>query len=367
MALDEAKILSNKFIFVSYSHVDRDAVREDMSALLARGVRVWYDENMRLGDDWTEIAKRVLMHENCVGALFYNSPSAFISTAVQIEQNYARLRMEKGNFEIWSVHIDSETAEQIFVKACALTTNQKEYIFQVMPVQTQMFTENNIYLLRDNSQSTVDYLYDNIAVPYNIVDNEDNFMDNVQRNSISSSRHTEEITLGKYIAVRYIGPEQPNGDENQRFGAQENLAQLDGEVYTMRDLHWRLLYVHDGKAVLLCTQILAQMTFEQGQKLLSDTFSKIAFSSEELKKLGTPVIRYMTSRDVERCFEVHNEDALKLSNKGEFAHWWIDEDGLTASWKQTYSDDFRYKKGFIGFMKKGVRPVIEIPTKSFTQ
>ncbi|MBQ4071835.1 MAG: toll/interleukin-1 receptor domain-containing protein [Clostridia bacterium] len=364
MALDEAKILKNKFIFLSYSHADKDTVKEDMTALLARGVRVWYDENMHLGDNWLEIAERVISHENCVGVLFYNSPSSLVSDAVQKEQSRARERMKNEEFHIWSVHVDGKDIATMVMEALNVAKDRNRYFAEIMPTQIEMFDPKILCSLRTDSESTVDYVYDNIAMPYGIVDNEDNFMDNVHKSGASASERAE-IALGRYPAAKYIGPEQPKGPEDQRFGIQGNLVQLDGVCYTTRDLRWRLLYVKDGKAVLLCTQILTQASFEHGKSFLEGSFSDIVFSAEEKARLNGAKPRYMTAEDAARCIDVHNEDSLALSSVSDFAHWWIDEPGLTEFWKQTFCDGFCYKKGFLSFIKKGVRPILEVPTDSF--
>ena len=60
IVLNEEEIFAGSFFFVSYSHVDTDVVREDVDALINRGVRLWIDhrnendENMSLGDDWRD-------------------------------------------------------------------------------------------------------------------------------------------------------------------------------------------------------------------------------------------------------------------------------------------------------------------------
>lgn len=366
MALNEEKILSDKFIFISYSHKDSDAVKEDMTALLARGVRVWYDENMRLGDDWTEIAKRAINHENCIGVLFYNSPSAFISKAVQAEQQLTREKAEKSDFKVWSVHLDGKQTPQICIEACSLLGNYMEYFSTAMPLQQLMFSDKVLCILRSESESAVERIYNEIAVPYHLVDNEDNFLDDA-RKSNSTSKGTDEIVFGKYIASEYYGPEQPIGTDNQRFGSQKNLIQLDGKRYTSKDLRWKLMYVADGKAVLLCTQILSQMPFNVGKSFLESEFSQVAFLGDDLERIGGVAPRYMTAQDAAKCAEAHKDDALKLANPGELTHWWIDADGLTPYWKQTYKDDYNYKKGFSIFIKKGIRPVLEVPTKNFNK
>lgn len=365
MVLNEERILSDKFIFISYSHKDSIAVKEDMDALISRGVRVWFDENMRLGDDWTEIAARTISHENCVGVLFYNSANSFVSSAVQKEQALTKERADKTEFKYWSINLESKFSAQIYQEALtkALSESKNDYI-SVMQKQLEMFNDNILCILRSDSASAVSRIYEEIAIPYRLADNESNFMDDIKRKNIVSE-DTDELIFGKYIDREYIGPEHADGSEDQRFGSANHLIQLNGKRYSSTDLRWKLLYVENGKAILLCTQILSQSSFYDGERFLKNIFPKIAFSAEETKKMGEAIPRFMTLADATKAQNAHQSSSLKLTEEKELVHWWIDEEGLTKYWKQTYSRDFHYAKGFSVFVKKGIRPIIEIPAKNF--
>lgn len=360
MSLIEEKILSGKFVFISYSHRDKDAIKEDMDALLKLGVRVWFDVNMRLGEDWSEIAARILAHENCIGTIFYNSANSFVSPACQIEQKIVYAKAVEGNFKYWSVNLDEKPTPNILAESLprALANGQDTYM-SAMSRQMEMFNEKILCIMRSNSPTTVDRIYNEIAVPFRLVDNEDNFMEEAKRASMTSE-DSRDISLGRYIDCEYYGPEQAVGNEDQRFGSALNLIQLKGKRYTTRPLKWRLIYVEDGKAVLLCRSVLAQTTFLDGEAFLKGSFAKVAFTREEIERFGPISVRYMNAADIARSEVSHTESALALADGGRLAHWWIDENGLTVNWKQTFSNDFHYKKGFSIFIKKGLRPVIEI-------
>ncbi len=366
MSLNEEKILSGKFIFISYSHKDGDAVREDMTALLELGVRVWYDHNMRLGDNWQQIAERVITHENCVGVLFYNSPNSFISDAVQKEQRLTHERCERDGIKTWSVHLNGAPTADICIKALGMMADVHKYFNEAMPLQQKMFGEQILCIMREDSASTVKRIYDEIAEPYHLVDNEDSFLDEAQRNNIAS-KSDDTITLGKYVSAEYFGPERPASAKDQRFGIGRNLIQLGGVRYMTKDLQWKLMYVKDGTAVLLCTVILDKMTFDEGALFLSETFPIVAFIESDFASVEGMRVRYMTAEDAERCSDAKKTSALKLSVVPDHKHWWIDAAGLTEHWKKTYSDDFRYDRGFSVLVKKGIRPVLEIPLKSLNK
>jgi hypothetical protein len=104
------------------------------------------------------------------------------------------------------------------------------------------------------------------------------------------------------------------------------------------------------------------MDFESGREFLESVFCKIAFTDSEYA--DTIVARYATHEDIQKAMNVQREGSLKLMTKSGPFHWWIDEDGITEYWKQTYSNDYSYQKGFPIFIKKGIRPIIEIPVNA---
>ena len=48
------------FIFVSYAHANRDIVYPIIELLQNNGYHVWYDEGLRIGNDWRdELAEKI--------------------------------------------------------------------------------------------------------------------------------------------------------------------------------------------------------------------------------------------------------------------------------------------------------------------
>ena len=42
------------FVFISYAHADRALVMPIVQGLKARGIRVWYDEGIEVGNEWPD-------------------------------------------------------------------------------------------------------------------------------------------------------------------------------------------------------------------------------------------------------------------------------------------------------------------------
>ena len=65
------------YIFISYSHKDREQVEPVLNALHGRGFRIWYDNGIPAGEAWTKIVSERLA--NCAVFLAFLSP-AFIAS-----------------------------------------------------------------------------------------------------------------------------------------------------------------------------------------------------------------------------------------------------------------------------------------------
>ena len=92
---------NDPFVFVSYSHKDREAVVEIINHLMLCACNLWYDTGIRSGEDWNlEIAQR-LNDAECV--LFMVTENSVASEYVKDELNFAKARHKK----IYPVFLDS--------------------------------------------------------------------------------------------------------------------------------------------------------------------------------------------------------------------------------------------------------------------
>ena len=78
---------SKKFIFVSYAHLDREAVLPIIGNLQLRGYNVWFDEGITPGKGWAQtIGKRI---RDCKCVLAFISPRSAASPECEKELRYA--------------------------------------------------------------------------------------------------------------------------------------------------------------------------------------------------------------------------------------------------------------------------------------
>ena len=79
------------YVFVSYSHEDKIDVVKDIEKLAERGVNIWYDTNIKIGDNWERYAKPMLEGENCMAVLYYASLASLVSTPCYDELHCAKI------------------------------------------------------------------------------------------------------------------------------------------------------------------------------------------------------------------------------------------------------------------------------------
>lgn len=82
-----AQAADPRYVFVCYSHDERDLVLEQVRWLRQEGFRVWIDEVMEAGNRWTEDIARAV--EGCAALLFFLSPKSASSRHCLDEIHFA--------------------------------------------------------------------------------------------------------------------------------------------------------------------------------------------------------------------------------------------------------------------------------------
>lgn len=84
---------SEPYIFISYAHADADAVLEIVGDMHDRGYRIWYDEGIDAGSEWTECIASHLYGAHLV--LAFVSPAYLASDNCRKELHYALTKKKK--------------------------------------------------------------------------------------------------------------------------------------------------------------------------------------------------------------------------------------------------------------------------------
>ena len=344
--MNENDILKENFIFISYTHVDKDFVELDTKALEKSGVRLWYDINMELGDNWQHVAEEKIKHPNCVGVIFYVSPESLASDAVQKEQNWTRERLTiDDNFKYWYILVGSDDIKAIYRRAADIyeTKNPNADYDDVKIKQKSLFNVNILCITSQDAPTRTNEIYNKIALERGCVDNE---------YSVVQAK-LDSIYYGKCIHVA-SSIHSLEGKENGIYEyGNEDIIVRDGMTYKAKPLLWDLLYVKDSTCVYISNQILDYSSYDEIEALLKNSFLKTTFTEEELE-FNDIVVRLLEQKDVDN---IAKEEALSTIVQ---KHWWTSIPGDMPGWNKTYIDGLIYDVGFPKHMKKGFRPVIAI-------
>lgn len=89
----EIKVCNDRnkpYSFVSYSHYDSGKVYPILKELQANGYRIWYDQHIESGSEWSDSISEWLTDENCIKFIVFISKYSIESDNVQDEVHIAR-------------------------------------------------------------------------------------------------------------------------------------------------------------------------------------------------------------------------------------------------------------------------------------
>ena len=98
------------YVFVSYSHRDKELVYPLITELMNRGYRVWFDEGIHLSEEWPESIAAHLYHAESV--IFFLSKSFCDSKNCKREVNFA-IDKDKDMFAIFLESVDLSLGMQM--------------------------------------------------------------------------------------------------------------------------------------------------------------------------------------------------------------------------------------------------------------
>lgn len=366
MYMDEAAILNGPFLFVSYSHRDAEIVHEDVEKLIAQGVRIWVDhrsdeiENMHLSDNWFQKVEAAVCHPNCRGVVFYISRYALLSKSIQREQKLVR---KTENLPYYCVSVDGVPVSEHFREAFKLVVQPDSPFYdpqyydniETVAMQKEMFHDDKLAIFRDESDACVQQIYSKIALPLGTADDESVVIATLEKNRLAS-KDTGNIVLGIYKGSKCEPVSR--SVENSRFVFMDKqYIHHNGEFFTGRPLNWKLLYIKDYCAVLICSEVLEKGPFTEIPAFLK-VFTDLAFSSAE--KAIVSKVRLMNAQDEKEIDSDRRDQVLALDASLNNMYWWIDEEGIMPQWRLTYRDNQPVPNGFLVTRPKGFRPVIEV-------
>lgn len=327
----EETIVTDKFLFVSYSHEDKDLVRNSANWLINEGVRLWYDADLHNGDNWIEIAKRIVLHENCIGVIFFNSSDSYISDPVSKERELALQKKkewekEEKFFHTFAVNIGKPSTLRLIKQVLDMQPDndaiiRKAFTSSQLSVILELFDDMRIYSFADmdNGQGFLQPFFDDI------------------------SKRAPEVINKATIAIEEMEKISKNSGISFKLGK----YQINGETET---LEWQFIGYNQNEGAFLLRQVLDPRYGNNLSEWLNNEFKTSAFTEEErLKIIGE--IRLLFVKEAE-------EISVKLMQT-EHSWWLADVKGALQT--VVREDGTIYLKGSINNrFQRGVRPVIVV-------
>ena len=128
------------YIFISYSHKDKDYVYEDLWGIHSKGFKFWYDDGICAGDVWNETVEGIINNPNCKLVIFFLSENMISSSAIRKEMELVK----KYNKSFFSVNIFNEDISDILGRALS----KKVIKLSDMSIYMDFFNEDIIYVQR---------------------------------------------------------------------------------------------------------------------------------------------------------------------------------------------------------------------------
>ena len=144
------------FVFISYSHKNKELVYADLAVMEKRHVRFWCDYGIPPGDEWDTRVHRTIQKPNCTGAIFYLSTDSLSSEAVHKELRFWDEKLRENDSFSYIPHFAVLTEHsQISNLFSDALTRGGDKVLDILGVVTKLFKSNNLYVLHPNAASQV--------------------------------------------------------------------------------------------------------------------------------------------------------------------------------------------------------------------
>lgn len=327
----EETVVTDKYLFISYSHEEKAQVHQVVNWLIGEGVRLWYDADLHNGDIWIEKAKQMLSHDNCIGTIFFNSANSFISDPVAEER---RISLEKKEawekegktFHTFVVNMGKPSTMRLVKQILDPLPDNDKFIKQAFSTQQlgvilRLFPDTRIYSYLDPEEPEAfrpGFWEDLADRAPEVVKKADHTMDELKKQSAAGGIA---FKLGKYT--------------------------VDGKSVP---LEWQLLYNREDKAIFLLKQILPPRPGNGLSGWLNGEFKREVFTPEEQAYFIEDIRLLSKEEALEKCA------GLMAAGCG----WWL-SDVTGVLQKMVRENGGIYDKGSNNIRTSwGVRPVLVV-------
>ena len=219
---------SDRYMFVSYAHLDSDAVYEDLRALYAKCLNYWYDKKLKAGDPWDESVAEVIRNEQCCGIILYLSVNTVRSAAVEQELRiYKEIIATGREFLLIPVSVSGGNVNSIVRAAYSdpqlAELSEKEFDLKLPQERAAnvltTLPSNMLYIPRSPSDlSHVDRIVEELQKhEADVFCDNDSSLDKLSRLScVAIKDGVVRFTLGSYPQKQCLDPKRRKNDQKRR-------------------------------------------------------------------------------------------------------------------------------------------------------
>lgn len=243
---------SDRYMFVSYAHLDSDAVYEDLRALYAKCLNYWYDKKLKAGDPWDESVAEVIRNEQCCGIILYLSVNTVRSAAVEQELRiYKEIVATGRKFLLIPVSVSGGNVNSIVRAAYSdpqlAELSEKEFDLKLPQERAAnvltTLPSNMLYIPRSPSDlSHVDRIVEELQKhEADVFCDNDSSLDKLSRLScVAIKDGVVHFTLGSYPQKQCLDPYSKDGATTEN----EEKTTRNGDAYFRHSpLLWRVVEI----------------------------------------------------------------------------------------------------------------------------
>ena len=297
------------YVFISYSHKNKDVVYSDLNKLYDLGVKFWYDKGLTVGSEaWFSQVEKRIRDPRCVAVIFYLSPYIFVSEAIEREirllkdadgktKSYFSINIGKKN--ITDLHDDSSNLPQ----EEKVRRNSKRTM-----LICETFDDDLPFIPRSNYAedfSHIDELYEQLK-KYNItIEQSRNDLELLGYEFLKhtiNSNGVRTVSFGHYpqTEVKMFAIWKKDlvnvADDYCTYG-EEKYKIKNGRYFRVEPIVWRVLKYENRELLLLSERCLDCQDYHDEprvvyweetfiRKWLNGVFLNAAFTAEEQALLG---------------------------------------------------------------------------------
>ncbi len=226
------------YIFISYSHRDYKQVFSDLALMYEKGVRFWYDYDLKAGKKWNKEAFKKIRDPHCSGVVFYLSENLFLSQSV-IEEIRITLGLDNDNQPVdtpvnyFSVNLTENRPSDIIFKARTSMTDEewlaRGYDGDWNLTLLTAFRDKETYV-KFNTPDHNDQLITQIKKNFNVIDDLNQGQGEYEGEMLNGKRHGfgKAVYENGVIYEGYWENDKQNGKGKYIYAESSTAEYLDG-------------------------------------------------------------------------------------------------------------------------------------------